>query len=37
MADGIHLTINGNIGLSDTLKDIIIFKREKMLFIANND
>lgn len=37
MADGIHLTTNGNIGLSDTLKDIIIFKREKMLFIANND
>lgn len=37
MADGIHLTDDGNKGLSEILKDMLIFKREKMLFFTNNN
>ncbi len=37
MADGIHLTDDGNRGLSNILEDMIIFKREKMLYLPDNN
>lgn len=37
MADGIHLTDDGNKGLSEILKDMVIFKREMMLFSTDDN